>query len=261
MRIFKLLLTLKVSFIALFIISAITLSAKSNFLKEQMRYKRVRIAMRQKKQLIINTLKRHHIKLNELNIVIIIFKKEKVLEIFAKNKSEKRYKKIVSYHICRLSGGYGPKRAHWDFQVPEGFYHINRFNPVSRFYLSLGINYPNKSDRIRSKFRNLGGNIFIHGGCRTIGCVPMTNDKIKEIYLYAVFAKNNGQRVIPVYIFPFEMTDEKFKKYEKLFTNKFSYRPELVKFWKNLKLGYDKFMRNRKELKFSVTRTGEYKIY
>lgn len=87
----------------------------------------------------------------------------------------------------------------------------------------------------------LGGDIFIHGDCVTIGCLPMTNDKIKEIYLLAIHARNNGQSRIPVYIFPFEMTDINMKKHT-----------EHPDFWKNLKNGYDTFFANPKELTIKV---------
>ena len=36
----------------------------------------------------------------------------------------------------------------------------------------------------------------------------MTNDKIKEIYIYAIQARQNGQHDIPVYIFPFRFTEK-----------------------------------------------------
>jgi hypothetical protein len=45
----------------------------------------------------------------------------------------------------------------------------------------------------------------------TIGCIPITDDKIKELYIYAVEAKNNGQVNIPVHIFPAKLTDEGLK--------------------------------------------------
>lgn len=103
------------------------------------------------------------------------------------------FRLIKDYQICSLSGELGPKRQQGDLQVPEGFYWIDRFNPASNFYLSLGINYPNQFDRILGKSGELGGDIFIHGGCVTIGCIPITDDKIKELYLIAVEAKSNGQ--------------------------------------------------------------------
>ncbi|HET6244741.1 MAG TPA: hypothetical protein VFF35_09525 [Bacteroidia bacterium] len=138
--------------------------------------------------------------------------------------------------------------------MPEGFYHIDRYNPVSNFYLSLGINYPNQADKKKSNSTNLGGDIFIHGSCVTIGCLPMTDDKIKEIYLFAIQARNNGQLRIPVYIFPFKMTDQNFN------TNKTKYKnnPELLYFWANLKIGFDRFEQDKKELKFSYDNNGNY---
>ena len=41
-----------------------------------------------------------------------------------------------------------------------------------------------------------------------------------RIYLYAIHAKNNGQDTIPVYIFPFRMTDQNFKDYKEKYKNK-----------------------------------------
>ena len=145
----------------------------------------------------------------------------------------------------------GPKRREGDGQVPEGFYYVNKFNPVSQFYLSLGINYPNSSDKIKSSFPRLGGDIYIHGKCVTIGCLPMTDDKIKEIYLYAVYARNCGQSKIPIYIFPFKMKNENLNTYQKIY-------PEWTSFWNNLKSGYDKFEKERKELKISIDKNGNY---
>lgn len=176
------------------------------------------------------------------------------MEIYAKDKSETTYKKLVSYDICTRSGELGPKRKQGDGQVPEGFYHIDRFNPSSSYYLSLGLNYPNQSDRKKSSASNLGGDIFIHGYCASIGCMPMTDDKIKEIYLYAVHAKNNGQAKIPVYVFPFKMTNQNFSLYK----TKYSGNVKLLEFWTNLKSGYDKFERDKKELAITVDSKGDY---
>ncbi|WGU69538.1 L,D-transpeptidase family protein [Capnocytophaga canimorsus] len=146
-------------------------------------------------------------------------------------KKEHTYRKIISYPICSRSGKLGPKRKQGDGQVPEGFYHIDRFNPSSNFYLSLGLNYPNLSDKRKSKVHDLGGDIFIHGACVTVGCLPMTDNYIKEIYLLATYARNNGQNKIPVYLFPFKMTDKNMQIYK----GKYKYNEELISFWNNLK--------------------------
>jgi murein L,D-transpeptidase YafK len=228
----------------------------SDFLAEQSKFERVKTAIEEKEKIVSKKLKLNNLDINNLNILIAAYKKEDILEIFAKKSSEKKYKKIASYDICSKSGELGPKRKAGDNQVPEGFYYIDRFNPTSNFYLSLGINYPNTSDKIRSKAANLGGDIFIHGDCVTIGCMPMTDDKIKEIYLMAIYAKNNGQIKIPVYIYPFKMSNNNFANFK--INNK--NETALINFWGNLKEGYDKFEAEKRELAVKIDNTGRYQF-
>lgn len=229
-------------------------AAQTNFLSEQMKYERVRNAVKEKEQFLTKNLKEKGLTFNDLNILIIAYKDNDELEIYAKKKNEKTYAILTSYKICSRSGQLGPKRKQGDNQVPEGFYYIDRFNPTSSFYLSLGLNYPNQSDKIKSSASNLGGDIFIHGSCVTIGCMPMTDDKIKEIYLYAINAKNNGQAKIPVYIFPFKMTEQNFTEYKK----KYKENKNLLEFWTNLKIGFDKLAKEKKELNFKINSNGDY---
>ena len=92
----------------------------------------------------------------------------------------------------------GPKRGEGDLQVPEGFYYINDFNPNSKYHLSLGINYPNQSDKTLSPYPNLGGNIYIHGNCVSVGCVAIGDKAIEKVYSLCKSTHNN----IPVHIFP-----------------------------------------------------------
>jgi murein L,D-transpeptidase YafK len=150
----------------------------------------------------------------------------------------------------------GPKRKEGDLQVPEGFYYIERFNPLSIFHLSLGINYPNEADKLKSNAPKLGKDIFIHGECTTVGCLPMTNDKIKEIYLYALAAKENGQTQIPVYLFPFRFSPENKAN----FYSEYADNQEFLSFWENLQEGYDHFQANLKALRVSVNAKGDYQI-
>ncbi|MBX9449278.1 MAG: hypothetical protein KL787_05985 [Taibaiella sp.] len=42
------------------------------------------------------------------------------------------------------------------------------------------LSYPNYSDRIKGHKETPGGDIYIHGGCVTIGCLPMQDEVIKE---------------------------------------------------------------------------------
>ena len=78
------------------------------------------------------------------------FKYDKQLEIWVKSSAKEPYKLFKTYKVCQQSGAMGPKRVEGDYQVPEGFYYINEFNPNSNYHLSLGLNYPNASDRILS---------------------------------------------------------------------------------------------------------------
>jgi len=245
---------MKTLFILLLALVLSLFIVQNSFINEQKKFERVRKAYADKGTLISQTLKEHEINENDLNILIVAYKEEQELELYAKNKSEQNYKKIKTYTICASSGDLGPKRKMGDAQVPEGFYHIDRFNPSSNYYLSLGINYPNQSDVKKSMAANLGGDIFIHGSCVTIGCLPMTDDKIKEIYLYAIEAKQAGQSKIPVYIFPYKMTDENMEDFSQVYkTNQ-----ALIKFWANLKKGYEAFQKDKKALNVNIDPSGNY---
>lgn len=227
---------------------------QTDFLAEQIRYERVRVAIKEKQGFLENTLKENEVSIDNLNLLLIAYKDNDLVDIYAKTKQAETYKKILSYDVCSRSGQLGPKRKQGDRQVPEGFYHIDRFNPASSYYLSLGLNYPNLADKRKSKASDLGGDIFIHGSCVTIGCLPMTDTFIKEIYLLAVYARNNGQHKIPVYVFPFKMTDQNMTAYKA----KYKDNKALISFWDNLKIGYDKFVKDSKALNIKVTANGDY---
>lgn len=245
---------MKPKLLLLFLFFTFAVFADSALLADQKKFGRVMSAYREKRDTVSSILKKADIEQNKLNIIIVSFKHEMRLDIYGKNAADKQYRLLKSYSICAASGDLGPKRKQGDYQVPEGFYYIERFNPSSSYYLSLGLNYPNESDKKKSRFSDLGGDIFIHGECVTIGCMPMTNDKIKEIYILALEAKNNGQKKIPVYVFPFEMTPSNMTKFIKMYNE----NKELTDFWTNLKTGYDLFMKNRSELKVSVDKKGNY---
>lgn len=87
----------------------------------------------------------------------------------------------------------GPKQFEGDGRTPEGRYNIDRRNPNSDFFLSIGIDYPNDLDRAyaESVGRRPGGDIFIHGwGDKrrsrkddwTAGCVAVTNREMRDVY-------------------------------------------------------------------------------
>jgi len=116
------------------------------------------------------------------------FKYDSELEVWVKNGKKEKFKLFKKYKVCALAGTLGPKRFEGDYQVPEGFYYINEFNPNSEYHLSLGLNYPNNSDKILSDAYKPGGDIFIHGSCVTVGCIPLTDPMIEEVYILAAHA-------------------------------------------------------------------------
>lgn len=227
-----------------------------SFRSEQKKYSRVRQAYLEKELVIRDLLSKNAIDIKNMQIYLRAFKSEKKIELWAKNKSDDSYKLIRESDICQTSGENGPKRMQGDFQIPEGYYHIDRFNPVSNFYLSLGLNYPNKSDKILGIKGNLGGDIFIHGACVTIGCMPITDDLIKELYVFCVEAKDNGQTKIPVTVFPANLTNT---NYNQLIQNNKSDTDKLG-LWADLKRGFDTFNETKKLPNISFLDTGRHRI-
>ncbi len=100
---------------------------------------------------------------------------------------------LKSYKIDLGFAPVGHKVEEGDGRTPEGEYIIDRRNPNSSFYLSLGISYPNEKDIevARALGKDPGGDIFIHGGRRPIdksgpdwtwGCISVSNKEIRDIY-------------------------------------------------------------------------------
>ena len=102
---------------------------------------------------------------------------------------------IKSYRISLGQQPVGHKQFEGDSKTPEGVYYIDRRNPNSNFYLSVGMSYPNPTDRAfaKSQGRSPGGDIFIHGRADkhtqrglgwdwTDGCIAVTDKEIEEIY-------------------------------------------------------------------------------
>jgi murein L,D-transpeptidase YafK len=146
-------------------------------------------------------------------IYIRSFKFDGQLEVWVKNTRKEPFKLFKTYRVCAMAGTLGPKRMAGDYQVPEGFYYINEFNPTSNYHLSLGLNYPNASDKILSDSLRPGGDIYIHGSCVTVGCIPLTDEYIEEVYILAAYAKASGQDYIPVHIYPVRYNVKKSADY------------------------------------------------
>ncbi|HYM94831.1 MAG TPA: L,D-transpeptidase family protein [Chitinophagaceae bacterium] len=190
-------------------------------------------------------------------IYIRSFKYDSQLEVWVKNEIKDPFRLFKTYKICALAGTLGPKRMEGDYQVPEGFYYINEFNPQSTYYLSLGINYPNASDRILSDSLQPGGDIYIHGSCVTVGCIPITDQQISELYILAAHAKDLGQDFIPVHIFPIRYNVQKSVDY---LSNLEKDDPSLKKFAANLEGAFDYFEKYRQLPVVLIDDKGNYII-
>jgi len=186
-----------------------------------------------------------------------IFKRERSLEVWVRETGGTQFELLKTYAICALAGELGPKRRQGDNQTPEGFYYIDFFNPRSDYHLSLHLDYPNARDRANGlQGSDLGGDIFIHGGCNSAGCLALTDDGIKELYWLAVEARGVGQQRIPVHIFPARLEDQDLA----LLRQAFRSQPDLAAFWNMLKPGYDFFEQNRRIPAVSVDARGGYMI-
>jgi murein L,D-transpeptidase YafK len=117
-------------------------------------------------------------------VALLGLKHEKKLELWGGY--GKDWHHVKTYRVQAASGGAGPKLQEGDRQVPEGFYRIIDFNPNSNYHLSLKLNYPNAFDRelARREGRSrLGGNIFIHGKAKSIGCIAVGDQAIEELFV------------------------------------------------------------------------------
>jgi murein L,D-transpeptidase YafK len=189
-------------------------------------------------------------------IYLRAFKEEAELEVWARMKRQ-TFRLLMTVPILKSSGNPGPKRMEGDRQVPEGFYVIDVFNPLSDYHLSMRINYPNASDRILSNPLLPGSDIYIHGSNGSVGCLPVGDEKIEELFILALDTRTGGQRSIPIHIFPARMSGEKWDAFLKEHAEG---NEQLTRFWKSLKTGYDAFEQNHEVPKMTVEKDGGYRL-
>jgi murein L,D-transpeptidase YafK len=136
---------------------------------------------------------------------IVVEKSKRKLKLFDGRKL------IKTYEISLGANPIGDKEIEGDGKTPEGEFYIFTKNPESKFFLSLGISYPNIEDAKRGLKENLitkeeydeiisankekkmplqktklGGEIYIHGGgCNsdwTQGCIALENKDMQELF-------------------------------------------------------------------------------
>ncbi|HTB32593.1 MAG TPA: L,D-transpeptidase family protein [Bacteroidia bacterium] len=243
------------SILALLFAAFLVSFTSENFKKDQLKYTNVRTAYKEKWSIVKEKLATAGVDTNNFQVFIRVFKQEAKLEVWAKSPGLSQFKLVETYAICQSSGELGPKRKQGDRQVPEGFYEVASFNPQSEFYLALKVSYPNKSDLMKAIKGDPGGDIMIHGNCVTIGCMPLTDDKIKEVYIMAVEARNHGQQNIPIHIFPAQLNDSGMQQLKSLTDDMGK-----INFWTNLQAGYQYFETKKIPPKIGIDTHGNYTI-
>ena len=232
-------------------------STSFSFINYQKSFSRPQEALKRKEDTLQKQFAAAGLKWPAKYIYIRSFKFDAQLEVWVKDEISQPFTLFKTYRVCALAGTLGPKRMEGDYQVPEGFYYINVFNPQSNYYLSLGLNYPNASDKILSDSLRPGSEIFIHGSCVTVGCIPITDQQIDELYILASYAKDQGQDFIPVHIFPVRFNKEKSVKYLETLTKDDA---GLKKFADRLEDAYDYFEKYKQLPVVMIGPKGEYLI-
>lgn len=123
---------------------------------------------------------------NAAEVVLIGIKDERRLELWVRRRGENAARLQADYPVLAASGVAGPKLREGDRQVPEGVYRITSLNPNSRFHLSMKIDYPNAFDLARARDEGRtspGGDIFVHGGAKSVGCLAVGDPAIEELFL------------------------------------------------------------------------------
>ncbi len=228
----------------------------TGFISEQLGFTRVRGAMRATRGTLVEGFRALGEAFPPAGVYVRVFKAEREVEVWVRGRGSDRYVRLRRYPICQVSGALGPKRMQGDRQMPEGFYEIESFNPQSDYHLSLRVNYPNAADEAFGRTGRLGGDIYLHGGCSTVGCVPVTDEHIRELYWLSVEARANGLERIPVHIFPTRM-DSIGMAWLRPFG---ATRADLGPFWDELRAGYEFFERHRRVPGVIVEADGAYSV-
>ena len=116
-------------------------------------------------------------------IDILVLKRERRVEVHAPG-----WKAPITMPMTATSGNPGPKLREGDRQIPEGIYQAAGLNPNSAFHVSLHVGYPNEEDRLHAKEdgrTRLGGDIFLHGGAASVGCIAVGDENAELVFFLA----------------------------------------------------------------------------
>jgi len=209
--------------------------------------------------------------------VFRVFKKEQVMEIWAKNKDMKTMVKVMVIPIAAMDFEPSPKFRRGDHKTPEGFYRGNILYGSSNFFMWMKLNekeideygvvrdgssfkicidYPNNLDRWKSSVNgiNTGGSICVHGNAISDGCVSFKNRNFLPAFSFAKHHNSKKYGRIQYHIYPFDFSKVKDlrKEAKKYSENSYFTEAQLYQFWLNLKTGYDFFNKHKNPIKWQV---------
>jgi len=245
-------------FLSLFLLfSSSAVYAQMSYEELPVRFNKVNNAFARVSDTVANEFKAKGLEWPARFMYIRAFKHEKQLEVWVKNDFTEAFQLFKVYKVCATSGTFGPKRKEGDKQIPEGFYYINEFKPNSNYHLALGLNYPNASDMILSDPAKPGGDIYIHGNCVTIGCLPLTDSLIEQVYYLSTVVKEQGQDFIPVHIYPYRFD---YPKAAEQFQIRTKNKQDLHRFIAPLRDAYEFFEDTHQLPAVLITTQGDYLI-
>ena len=130
-------------------------------------------------------------------VYLLAFKGDRRLEVWVAG-ARGPYILLDACPILAASGGPGPKRREGDRQVPEGFYRLTSLNPNSAYHLSVRVDYPNREDAAHSRVppSEMGGDIYVHGGSVSIGCLAIGDAAIERVFCLAALAHPGQRRIL-----------------------------------------------------------------
>ena len=137
-------------------------------------------------------------------VVLLGLKDERRLEVYA-GPADDAPRHVADYRVLAASGSLGPKLREGDWQVPKGVYPLESLNPDSRFHVALRVGYPDAFDRqmaSRDGRQDLGGDIMIHGGSASVGCLAMGDAAAEELFVLAARA---GKENVTIVLSPLDL--------------------------------------------------------
>ncbi|HBS87241.1 MAG: hypothetical protein A2W91_03405 [Bacteroidetes bacterium GWF2_38_335] len=213
-----------------------------------------------------------------------VFKYDEEIEVWAGKSNTDSLTLIQTFRICAMDKFPGPKNTEGDGKTPEGFYSCSNLYGSSYGFMwiklntgdvdeygevgggssfKLFVNYPNNVDRnrITRNFpgRKTGGDICIHGNCVSAGCISFKNRVFLAVYGFQ--RKHNSAKYgnIQIHIFPYRFDKHNAETFFEYSDYMALDKEVLIKFWDNLKEGFDKFNETHKPLK--VTQSGEKYLF